>query len=56
MYRQKQMGDWELFRALCDAEEHYEELRAEFLRRGLDRKPFIRYDTHDDRSDETEEE
>jgi len=37
------MNDWELFEAMNEAERRFNELQAEFRKRGLHNKPFAEY-------------
>ena len=37
------MTDWELLKALSEAERIYNELLEEFKSRGLDKKPLVEY-------------
>jgi hypothetical protein len=41
------MNDFELFRAMNDAEKKYDELRNEFRKRGLHRKAYVEFSHFD---------
>jgi hypothetical protein len=41
------MNDFELFRAMNEAEKKYDELRNEFIKRGLHRKAYVEFSHFD---------